>query len=58
MVEADIHLRMLHTSILDIYAIGMLSQGQMGAPFTIPPQIREFRVTYGVQRMPVVLPHG
>ncbi len=35
MVEADIHVRLLHTSILDIYksvwAIGMLSQGHMGA---------------------------
>ncbi len=36
MIEADIHLRPRHTSILDIdkkvQAIDMLSQGNMGAP--------------------------
>ncbi len=43
MVEADIHLRLLPTSILDkqsVSGVGMLSQGHMGAPFYIVPKAK------------------
>jgi hypothetical protein len=59
MVEADSHLKLLPTSILDIYKvtehIDMLSMGIQYQPYTVIPhyfgQILGFWVTCGVKMM-------
>ncbi len=59
MVEADGHLKLLHTSIMDIYKviehINMLSVGIQYQPYTIIPTllglILGFWVTCGVKTM-------
>ena len=59
MVEANIHLRLLYTSILDIYKVFeplvCCLKGIWVHPYTVAlsePQIREVRVTCGVKMMP------
>jgi hypothetical protein len=58
-VEANIHLRLLHTSILDIYKVFeplvCCLKGIWVHPYTVTlsePQIWEVRVTSGVKMMP------
>ncbi len=60
MVEADIHLRLLHTSILNIYKVFeplvCCLRGTWLHPYTVTPanlpQIWGFRFTWGVKIMP------
>jgi hypothetical protein len=59
MIEANIHLTQIHTSILDIYKVFELLvcclKGIWVHPYTVTlfePQIWEVRVTCGVKMMP------